>query len=391
MRPLFITARGLVTALGQGDAATLDALRARRSGLRACDFADIGAGYIGRVEGVEAHRLPDRLAPYDCRNNRLAHLALQAGDFAARVASAAERYGPERIAVVVGTSTSGVLASEEAYGARDSATGALPASLDFEHTHDLFALARFVREALGLRGPAMTVSIACASAARSFVDAHRLIEAGICDAAVVGGADSLCRLTLRGFASLDLISPVPTRPCDAERAGISVGEAAGFALLEREGEGLALLGYGVSSDGYHMSAPHPEGAGAIAAMRDALGRAGLPAEAVDYVNLHGTGTRANDAMEDRALMDVFGPDTPCSSTKRWTGHALGAAGVVEANVAALCIENDLAPGCLGVTALDPSFRARVLVENTALPVRRVMSNSFGFGGANCSLLLGKAP
>ncbi len=391
MRPLFITARGIVTALGQGDAATLDALRARRSGLRACDFADIAEGYIGRVEGVDGHRLPDELARYDCRNNRLAHLALQAEDFATQVLRATERYGPERVAVVVGTSTSGVLASEEAYGVRDPVTGALPASLDFERTHDLFALARFVREALGLRGPAMTVSIACASAARSFVDAHRLIEAGLCDAAVVGGADSLCRLTLRGFASLDLISPVPTRPCAAERAGISIGEAAGFALLEREGSGLALLGYGVSSDGYHMSAPHPEGAGAIVAMRDALGRAGLPAEAVDYVNLHGTGTRANDAMEDRAVVDVFGPDIPCSSTKGWTGHALGAAGIVEANLAALCIENDLAPGCLGVTAPDPSFRARVLVENTALPVRRVMSNSFGFGGANCSLLLGTAP
>ncbi len=391
MRPLFITGRGMVTALGQGDAATLNALRARRSGLRPCDFDNVSEGYIGRVEGVDAHHLPSELARFDCRNNRLAHLALQAGDFAARVKDAASRYGPERIAVIVGTSTSGVLSSEEAYGARDPVTGALPASLDFEHTHDLFSLARFVREALGLRGPAMTVSIACASAARSFVDAHRLIASGVCDAAVVGGADSLCRLTLRGFGSLELISQGPTKPCDAERAGISIGEAAGFALLEREGAGLALLGYGLSSDGYHMSTPHPEGAGAMAAMRDALERAGLSPGSIDYVNLHGTGTKANDAMEDRAVVAVFGNDVPCSSTKGWTGHVLGAAGIIEANLAALCIENDLAPGCLGVTSIDPSFRARVLVDNAALTVRRVMSNSFGFGGANCSLLLGVAP
>ena len=328
---------------------------------------------------------------FDCRNNRLAHLALQSDDFVARVRGAVERYGSDRIAVVVGTSTSGVLSSEEAYAARDAATGALPASLDFEHTHDLFSLARFVREALGLRGPAMTVSIACASAARSFVDAHRLIAAGVCDAAVVGGADSLCRLTLHGFASLELISPEPTKPCDAERAGISIGEAAGFALLEREGAGLALLGYGVSSDGYHMSSPHPEGAGAIAAMRDALDRAGLPPNSIDHINLHGTGTKANDATEDRAVLAVFGRGVPCSSTKGWTGHALGAAGIVEANIAALCVDSELAPGCLGMTTLDPSFRARVLVDNATVSMRRVMSNSFGFGGANCSLLLGIAP
>ncbi len=393
MQPLFITARSIITALGQGDEATLAALHNGRSGLRPCDFGDVTEGYIGRVQGVEAHRLPSELARFDCRNNRLAHLALATDDFAARVRQAAERYGPDQVAVVVGTSTSGVLSSEEAYCARDPVTGALPASFDFEHTHDLYSLARFVRAALGLRGPAITVSVACASAARSFVDAHRLIAAGVCDAAVVGGADSLCCLTLRGFASLELISPGPTAPCDAARAGISIGEAAGWALLEREGEGVALLGYGVSSDGYHMSAPHPEGAGAIAAMRDALARAGLHAEAIDYVNLHGTGTKANDAMEDHAVAKVLGPDVSCSSTKGWTGHALGAAGIVEAGIAMLCIQEGFAPGCLGMTTLDPSFEARVLAENVERPVRRVMSNSFGLAvliAACCSAMLSDA-
>jgi 3-oxoacyl-[acyl-carrier-protein] synthase-1 len=390
MRPLFITASTIVTAIGRGGAETLDALHARRGGLRPCDFADVTGGHIGRVGGLEAHVLPVELAHFDCRNNRLADLALRTDGFADRVWTARELYGPTRIAVVVGTSTSGIHASEEAYRARDPRTGALPAAFNYAHTHDLFSLARFVRDALGLRGPTMTVSTACASSARSFVDAYHLIASGVCDAAVVGGADSLCRMTLHGFAALDLISPVPCRPCDVERAGISIGEAAGFMLLEREGDGPALLGYGASSDGHHMSAPHPEAAGAIDAMRQALERAGLAPRDIDYVNLHGTGTRANDAMEDLAVAEVFGTDTPCSSVKAWTGHALGAAGIVEAGIAALCIRHGFMPGCLNVGAVDPSFRARVLVGNEDHPVRRVISNSFGFGGANCSLILGTA-
>ena len=390
MRPLFITASTIVSAIGRGGAATLEALRARRSGLRPCDFAGVTGGHIGRVEGLEAHVLPAELVRFDCRNNRLADLALRTDGFADRVREARERHGPTRIAVVVGTSTSGILATEEAYRARDPRTGALPEAFDYQHTHDLFSLARFVRDALGLRGPTMTVSTACASSARSFVDAHHLIEAGVCDAAIVGGADSLCRMTLHGFAALDLNSPTPCRPCDAQRAGISIGEAAGFALLEREGDGPALLGYGATSDGYHMSAPHPEAAGAIGAMAQALDRAGLGSRDIDYVNLHGTGTRANDAMEDLAVAEVFGTDTPCSSVKAWTGHALGAAGIVEAGIAALCIRDGFMPGCLNVSDVDPAFRARVLVGNADHPVRRVISNSFGFGGANCSLILGAA-
>ena len=206
--------------------------------------------------------------------------------FADAVLAAKERYGAARVAVVLGTSTSGVQASEDAFRGRD-AEGKLPPGFDYEHTQDLFSVGRYVRDALGLRGPALVVSTACASSAKSFIDAHHLIESGLCDAAVVGGVDSLCRMTLRGFASLELISDEPCRPCDADRRGISIGEAAGFALLERadrapggpEGGRVALLGYGASSDGYHMSAPHPRGAGAVGAMRAALettlGRAGF--------------------------------------------------------------------------------------------------------------------
>ena len=404
MKPLFLTAVSLVSALGHGTAATFEALRTCRSGLR--PFAatapssspDPGMtpgsfGHVGRVAGMAVHALPPELARFDCRNNRLADLALRADGFAGQVAGARERYGPGRIAVVLGTSTSGILEGEQAYRQRDPVTGALPAAFDYSHTQDLFSLARFVRAALGLRGPALTISTACASSAKSFMQAVYLIDSGQCDAAVVGGADSLCAMTLHGFAALELISPTPCRPCDAARGGISVGEAAGFALLERPAAvgcppAAVLLGCGASSDGYHMSSPDPRGAGAIGAMRQALAAAGLTAEAVDYVNLHGTGTRANDAMEDIAVAAVFGRATPCSSTKGWTGHTLGAAGIVEVVIASLCLRHGFLPGCLGMTEVDPDFRACVLVDNRDAPVRRVLSNSFGFGGINCSLLFG---
>jgi 3-oxoacyl-[acyl-carrier-protein] synthase-1 len=400
MRPLHLTAVTLASALGRGAEPTLLALRARQGGLRPCDAAEFAmpagsGGHVGRVAGVEHHALPPALSHFDCRNNRLADIALREDGFMDHVAAARRRYGPGRIAVVLGTSTSGILSSESAYRRRDPASGQLPPDFRFAETQDLFSLARFVSAALGLRGPAMTLSSACASSAKSFMQAAHLIDSGLCDAAVVGGADSLCGMTLRGFAALELISPTPCRPCDADRTGISVGEAAGFALLERPNAApsapvAALLGCGASSDGYHMSSPDPTGAGAIASMRQALAAADMPPCAVDYINLHGTGTRANDAMEDIAVATVFGDAVPCSSTKGWTGHTLGAAGVVEAVIASLAIRHGFMPGCLAVTAPDPTFRARVLTDNLDAPVRRVMSNSFGFGGINCSLLFGDA-
>lgn len=399
MRPLAITAGTAISAMGRGVEATIAALRSRRSGLVPCDFGGYEAGHIGRVAGVERHALPEALSRYDCRNNRLADMALHTDGFAEAVAAARAHYGADRVGTVLGTSTSGILSGEEAYRARDPGTGRLPGSFDHEHTQDLFSLARYVRTALALRGPAFVVSTACASASKSFIDAQHLIEAGICDAVVVGGADSLCRMTMRGFAALELISPTPCRPCDESRSGISVGEAVGFALLERPGArphgpdaGIraTLLGHGASSDGHHMSSPHPEGHGAILAMRQALDRAGLAPAAIDYLNLHGTGTRANDAMEDIAVAAVFGDATACSSTKGWSGHTLGASGILETVIAAIAITHGLRPGCLGVDRLDPQFRARVLVANEDAPTARVMSNSFGFGGINCSLLFGQA-
>ena len=394
MKPLVISDFSVVNGLGAGRQAVADGLRALRSGLAPCDFETVSLEtHIGRVRGLEEARVRADLAAYDCRNNRLAQLGLESGGFAARVAALRERYGAHRIGVFVGTSTSGVLETELAYRRRDPETGALPADYRYGTTQNTFSVGDFVRCYLGLRGPAAVISSACSSSAKAFGNAARMIEAGACDAAVVGGVDSLCLTTLYGFSSLDLTSRAPCRPFDAERDGISIGEGAGFALVEKPGTGAArggalLLGIGESSDAYHMSTPHPEGLGARAAMERALASAGLAPADIDYINLHGTATRTNDASEDRAVFGLFGAGTPCSSTKGATGHLLGAAGITEAIVSMLAMAGGFMPGSANTRSVDPALKSGYLRETRNGRVRRVLSNSFGFGGSNCSLVLG---
>jgi 3-oxoacyl-[acyl-carrier-protein] synthase-1 len=385
-----------VNSLGAGSAAILGALREKRSGLTPCDFETVALDtYIGRVPGLEETRVRSDLDAYDCRNNRLAQRGLELDGFAAAVAASRARYGAARIGVFMGTSTSGILETELAYRRRDPRTGALPGNYRYTQTHNTFSLADFVRRYLGLQGPAFVVSAACSSTAKVFGNAARMIAAGICDAAVVGGVDTLCLTTLHGFQSLELTSHAPCRPFDAERDGLSIGEGAGFALLERvEGRPAAgamrLLGIGESCDAYHMSAPHPEGLGARFAMQRALECAGLAPAEIDYVNLHGTATRANDAVEDRSVWEVFGGKTPCSSTKGATGHLLGAAGITEIIISLLAIEHGFMPGSAHTRRVDPALKSNYLVEMKRARVSRVLSNSFGFGGSNCSVVLGAA-
>jgi 3-oxoacyl-(acyl-carrier-protein) synthase len=388
--PLILTAYSTVSALGHGRGVALDALLQGHSGLRRCDYegADMET-WIGRVDGIEDVVLPTALAPFACRNNRLAALGLESDGFATAVAAARARYGAARIGVFLGTSTSGIEATEQAYRRRGDEGGPLPADFDYRHTHNTFSVADFTRRYLGLAGPAQVISTACSSSAKVFAAASRHIRAGWCDAAVVGGVDSLCLTTLYGFNSLELVSRRPCRPWDAARDGINIGEAAGFALLEREGEGVRLLGYGESSDAYHMSTPHPEGEGALRAMQAALDSAGLAARQIDYINLHGTATPSNDRAEDRAVMRLFAGEVPCSSTKGWTGHTLGAAGITEAIFCALAIEEGFVPGSLNTEQLDPELFAPIVRTTLRQPVRIVMSNSFGFGGSNCALILGR--
>ncbi len=393
IKPLAIAACTLTNALGRGLAASLRALREGESGLRPCDFEDAELNtWIGQVAGLDQEPLRGELAPFDCRNNRLARLGLEQDGFGAAVRQARDRYGADRIGVFIGTSTSGIGATEHAYRQRDPITGSLPATFDYQHTHNVFSVADFTRRWLGLTGVAFAISTACSSSAKAFASAWRQMRGGLCDAAVVGGVDSLCLTTLHGFNALGLISARPCRPWDVDRDGLNIGEAAGFALLEwakPNDDRVLLLGYGESSDAYHMTAAHPEGAGAALAMQEALARAEILPAQVDYINLHGTATPLNDAAEDRAVLRVFGPATPCSSTKGWTGHTLGAAGVTEAVFVALCLEQDLIPGTLNTRRRDPRLGAGVVLENRERPLRLALSNSFGFGGTNCSLLLGR--
>ncbi len=384
------------SALGRGRRATAAALAADRSGLRRCRFESVTLDmYVGEVEGLDEVALPASLRPFDCRNNRLSHLGLAQDGFDEAVRACAARCGPRRVGVVIGTSTSGILQTEIAYRHLDPHSGALPEQFDYRHQHNAFAAADFVRRRLGLEGPAVSVCTACSSSAKAFAAAQRMIAAGLIDAAVVGGVDTLCLTTLYGFHSLQLTSPEPCRPFDAERNGLSIGEAAAFVLLERAPSpapdaDVLLLGAGESSDAYHMSHPHPEGAGALRAMRAALHSAALAPEQIDYINLHGTGTPSNDSTESRAVAALFGQRPACSSTKAATGHALGAAGALEAVICAIALQEGLIPAGLNVRRLDPQLPINYVTEQRRAPLQRVLSNSFGFGGANCALLFARA-
>lgn len=373
----------------------MGALRTGRSGLIPCMFEDVDLEtYIAKVEALDTYRVRSDLSAYDCRNNRLAQLCLEQDGFANAVTTAKNKYGAERIGVFLGTSTSGILQTELAYRHLDPQTGALPADFHYAETQNSYSLAGFVTHYLGLSGPSFVVSSACSSSAKVFANALRMMAAGVCDAAVVGGVDSLCLSTLYGFNSLGLVSRFPCRPYDAERDGISVGEGAGFMLIERataanSPDAMFLLGVGESSDAYHMSTPHPEGLGAKLAMQRALASAGLQAYEIDYINLHGTATKSNDASEGKAVADVFGDRVPCSSTKGWTGHLLGAAGITEAIIAMLAVRHGFVPGSVNTRLLDPGMAINYRLENGEATIDRVLSNSFGFGGSNCSLILGR--
>ncbi|MDO9258774.1 MAG: beta-ketoacyl-[acyl-carrier-protein] synthase family protein [Polaromonas sp.] len=396
MNPLWLSHFTATSSIGRGLQQTLGALREQRGGLVPCAFDTVDLPtFVGEVAGVDAVVLPAALAAFDCRNNRLALLGLMQDGFAEAVTAASQKYGAQRIGVFIGTSTSGILQTELAYRRLDPVTGAFPPDFSYRTTHNTFSVADFTRHVLALAGPAVVVSSACSSSAKVFASARRMMAAGLIDAAVVGGVDSLCLTTLYGFNSLGLTSTRACRPFDVERDGISIGEAAAFALLEPvpehlDDDAVLLLGIGESSDAHHMSSPHPEGLGARMAMQDALATAGLGAADIDYINLHGTATPSNDAAETRAVATLFGSSTPCSSTKGATGHTLGAAGGLEAVICALTLQQGLLPAGLNTQQLDPDLPLNYLLHNREQAVRRVLSNSFGFGGTNCSLIFGRA-
>ncbi|MFZ3127700.1 MAG: beta-ketoacyl-[acyl-carrier-protein] synthase family protein [Rhodoferax sp.] len=396
MQSLRLNSFTMTSALGAGLDPTLQALRTLRSGIARTQWETVDLDTcMGMVDGLDARSVRGDLSVFDCRNNRLAQLGLEQDGFVEAVQGAVARHGAQRVGVFLGTSTSGILSSEIAYRHRDPVSGALPSSHDYQHTHNSYSVADFVRRYFDLRGPAYVVSTACSSSAKVFGSAQRMLASGLIDAAIVGGVDSLCLTTLYGFNSLQLVSAQPCRPFDAHRDGISMGEGAAFALVERAAnprpDDILVSGIGESSDAHHMSSPHPQGLGARVAMEAALRMAGLRPSDIDYINLHGTSTPSNDAAEDKGVSALFGSETPCSSTKGHTGHTLGAAGAVEAVICALALRHGLAPGGVGTQELDPQLRSRYLLANLEQPLRHVLSNSFGFGGSNCSLVLSRVP
>jgi 3-oxoacyl-[acyl-carrier-protein] synthase-1 len=390
---LYLNECALVCALG-ADLATVRRrlLIEAESGLALSDACSPGQPLpLGRVTGAlpAAGHLP---LPLRSRNNQLALAAL--AQIRPALESAIARHGAHRVGIVIGTSTSGVGETEAALAAKH-ALDALPEGFHYGQQEMGSPAALLARE-LGVTGPVYVHSSACSSSAKALASAARLIRMGLCDAVLTGGVDTLCGFTVAGFGALESVSATPCNPLGADRKGINIGEGAALFLMSREPAAVALCGWGESSDGHHMSAPDPEGGGARIAMREALARAGVQAEQVDYINLHGTATVQNDAMESRAVAALFGATVAVSSTKPFTGHTLGAAGAVEAAFCWLAMQDDnpegLLPPHLWNGDPDPALPRLSVAEKGARlgrPIRYALSNSFAFGGSNASLLFGR--
>lgn len=390
IEPVQVSACSAASAYGLGLEALAQGLAANRSALRPNDLPEVALPTcIGRVDGLET--LPWSDPEWDCRATRLAWAGLQGDGFAAAVASARSRHGPARVGLVLGTSASTIAASEQAYRTL-AADGGFPPALRHEALNTPHALCVFVQRTLRLEGPALTVSTACSSGAQSLAVAERWLRLGLADAVVAGGVDALGASLLHGFHALQVLGEAPCRPFDAARHGISIGEAAAWLLLERGRGEVMLLGHGASNDAHHMSTPHPQGLGAECALDDALARAGLDAAAVDFVNLHGTATQANDAVEAALAARRYGTDVHACATKGLTGHTMGAAGALEALVCVLALQRGLLAGSAPTTEPDPAFGSGFAERWRAQPVQRTVrtaaSHSFGFGGNNAVLVFG---
>jgi len=393
MTPVPVTSYATINACGLGNFAFYQALLKQQTGLGELGLLDIP--FKTKVAEIR-QPLPvirPELTVYDSRNSRVALAALNHAEDGLReaVKSARSRYGAARVGVVIGTSTSGLYETEAAY-AKMLNTGVMPEDFYFLSRHAYQATPRFLQHELALRGPCFAISTACSSSTKAIAAGQRLINNDICDAVLVGGVDTLCLLTLRGFNSLELVAEDFCRPMDRHRKGINIGEGAALLLLEKPNKALQqyphVLSVGESTDAYHMSTPHPEGQGASLAMQQALQQAGLQSQAIDYLNLHATATLINDHVEAKAVEYVFKNTLPCSATKGITGHTLGAAGAIEAIVALLALKHGFIPGTWGLQQTDADCHCRV--DQQTLPGQNlhiVMSNSFGFGGNNASLIL----
>jgi 3-oxoacyl-[acyl-carrier-protein] synthase-1 len=404
---MFILGSSLVSSLGQNKEAHVKALKAGKTGLSdQTDFHKRILGintFLGVVNDLEKIQLPESLKMYTCRNNQLAWQTLQENGFLSQVHQFVKKHGRHRIGLVVGTSTSGIAATEHVF--RNELESA---EYDYQTTQQMDSLAQFCSQALKIEGPIFAISTACSSSAKVFEVAQRWLNADIVDAVVVGGVDTLCLTTLHGFNALGLVSEQICKPLDKDRNGINIGEAGGFMLLsntppleEASSSLIKIMGVGESSDAYHISTPHPEGEGAQLAILAAMKQAKISMKDLDYINLHGTATPSNDLSEITGVANLFKEASPTwlSSTKGFTGHTLGAAGITEIIFCQWLLEEQFIPANLNLTHLDPKLTEKLNDSKVKIPfetlkltktkqsLRYVMSNSFGFGGNNASVVL----
>ena len=391
---VYLNACGMLNALGNDKATILKRLgEGDTSGVVPWDVKVYDKTvYVGQVK-ASLPVIPAQFKAFDCRNNRLMLAAL--AQIQTEVDNLKQCYPLERIAIVLGSSTSGILEGENALEQK-AKTGSFPEEFDYRQ-QEIGTAAIFLRDYLGLQGLAYTVSTACSSSAKVFASARRLIHSGLCDAAIIGGVDSLCRLTVNGFSSLESVASGRCNPMSANRDGINIGEAAALYILSRETADIELLGVGESSDAHHMSAPDPEGKGAVAAMQAALVDAGMGADEISYINMHGTATPLNDAMESLAIAQVFGCETPVSSTKPLVGHTLGAAGATEVGFCWLLLSQPetrimLPPHRWDGVADDGLPAIELVSQEQMLNISSgtaFLSNSFAFGGNNASVIIAR--
>lgn len=384
---------GIVCALGD----THDAIKTRLFERAASGMAMTDA-WAERVLplGCVTTELPSMAAwpvTQRSRNNQLALAAL--AQIRPAVDAAIARFGAERIGIVIGTSTSGVAGTESALR-QYAIDGSLPEEFHYSQ-QEMGSPAGMLSIELGISGPAYVHSSACSSSAKAMASAARLLNMGLCDAVITGGVDTMCAFTVAGFSALESVSAAQCNPLSANRNGINIGEGAALFLMTREPAAVALRGWGESSDGHHMSAPDPAGGGARLSITQALQRAGITASKIDYINMHGTATVQNDAMESRVIQDLFGADVAVSSTKPFTGHTLGAAAAIEAAICWLAMQDDNIDGKLPPHLWDgvqdaslPSLNVVPPGTRLGRPVRWALSNSFAFGGSNATLVFGRS-
>ena len=391
---LYLNHCGVVCSLGDSHEAVRTALFERAaSGLRETEAYSPGRVLPLGCVNANLPPLPEHWPiQLKSRNNALALAAL--AQIRPAVDAAIDRYGAARVGVVLGTSTSGIASTEAALRVQLE-QGAMPAGFHYGQ-QEMGSPAAALALELGALGPAYVHSSACSSSAKAMASAARLINMGLCDAVLCGGVDTLCAFTVAGFSALESVSAARCNPMSANRDGINIGEGAGLFLMTREPATVALRGWGESSDAHHISAPDPEGGGARLAISEALRRAGLRADQIDYINMHGTATRQNDAMESRAVHELFGSEVAVSSTKPFTGHALGAAAALEAAFCWLAMQDDNPQGVLPPHLWDGQADPELPVLNLALPGARLgrplqyaLSNSFAFGGSNAALVFGR--